>query len=104
MKLKITKSRKFLSKLKKNEFDCLIFKFLKKNSQIKSSVKLSYVFYNVRNFFFRKFSHKGLSFNKNRCVLTSRSRSVYRLLRVNRITYKNLILSGLIYGYKKSSF
>ena len=104
MKLKITKSRKFLSELKKNELDNLIFKFLKKNYQIKENLKLSFVFYNVRNFFFKKFGYKGLSFNKNRCILTSRSRSVYRILRVNRITYKNFILSGLVYGYKKSSF
>jgi ribosomal protein S14 len=104
MKLKITKSRRFLLKLKKNEFDCLILKFLKKNYLIRSNLKLNYVFFNVRNFYLKKFGYKGLSFNKNRCVLTSRSRSVYRLLRVNRITYKNLILSGLVYGYKKSSF
>lgn len=104
MKLKITKSRRFLSELKKNEFDILIFRFLKKNYQIKENLKLNFVFYNVRSFFLRKFGYKGLSFNKNRCILTSRSRSVYRILRVNRITYKNLILSGLVYGYKKGSF
>jgi len=41
---------------------------------------------------------------KNRCVLTNRSRSVYRKFKMSRIFFKKLALDGLLIGVKKASW
>jgi small subunit ribosomal protein S14 len=41
---------------------------------------------------------------RNRCVLTGRSRSVYRLFRISRIQFRDLGSNGLIPGIRKSSW
>lgn len=41
---------------------------------------------------------------KNNCVLTGRSKSVYRQFKLSRIMFRELALKGLIYGIKKSSW
>lgn len=41
---------------------------------------------------------------KNRCLLTGRSKSVYRELKISRIMLRELCSSGMIPGLKKSSW
>ena len=41
---------------------------------------------------------------KNRCVLTNRSRAVYRKFKLSRIFLKKLALEGLLVGIKKASW
>jgi len=41
---------------------------------------------------------------RNRCVLTGRSRSVYRDFKISRIMLKELALNGLMPGVTKSSW
>lgn len=45
-----------------------------------------------------------LSKLRNRCILTSRSKSVYKKLHISRIKFRELILNGLQLGFKKSSW
>lgn len=41
---------------------------------------------------------------KNRCVITGRSKSVYRYFKISRIQLRNLALNGRITGYSKVSW
>lgn len=41
---------------------------------------------------------------KNRCVLTGRSRAVYKLFRLSRIKFRELANEGLIPGVTKASW
>ena len=41
---------------------------------------------------------------RNRCVLTGRSRGVYRQFKISRILFRELALTGLLPGVKKSSW
>jgi small subunit ribosomal protein S14 len=41
---------------------------------------------------------------RNRCIVTGRSRSVYKLFRVSRIVFRELASQGAIAGVKKASW
>lgn len=41
---------------------------------------------------------------RNRCVLTGRSRSIWRTFRISRIQLRKLALEGMLMGVKKSSW
>jgi small subunit ribosomal protein S14 len=41
---------------------------------------------------------------KNRCVITGRSKSVYKYFKISRIQLRNLALNGKIGGYSKVSW
>jgi len=41
---------------------------------------------------------------KNRCVLTGRSRSVYKKFKLSRIMFRELALKGLLTGVRKASW
>lgn len=41
---------------------------------------------------------------KNRCVITGRSKSVYRFCRLSRISFRDLASKGLLMGITKSSW
>jgi small subunit ribosomal protein S14 len=41
---------------------------------------------------------------KNRCILTGRSSSIYRIYRISRIKFRDLGRKGFITGLKKSSW
>lgn len=41
---------------------------------------------------------------RNRCLLTGRSRGVYRQFRLSRLAFRRLALSGMIPGITKSSW
>ena len=41
---------------------------------------------------------------RNRCIVTGRSRSVYRWARMSRLTIREMIAAGLFPGWSKSSW
>lgn len=41
---------------------------------------------------------------RNRCLLTNRSRSIYRKFRLSRLTFRRLALNGELIGVRKSSW
>lgn len=41
---------------------------------------------------------------KNRCIITGRSKSVYRFCRLSRISFRELASKGLLIGVSKSSW
>lgn len=41
---------------------------------------------------------------RNRCILTGRSRSVWRTFRISRIQLRKLALEGLLMGVKRASW
>lgn len=41
---------------------------------------------------------------KNRCTITGRARSVYRLFKLSRLEFRKKALAGLIPGLKKASW
>lgn len=41
---------------------------------------------------------------KNHCVLTGRSKSVYKHFKISRIMFRELALKGLLYGVRKASW
>jgi small subunit ribosomal protein S14 len=62
----------------------------------------------VRFFFFMKLNRIGKNFSKvrikNRCIITNRSQSVYRDLRVNRTILKQFLGNDFLTGIRKSSW
>lgn len=41
---------------------------------------------------------------KNNCVLTGRSKSVYKQFKISRIMFRELALKGLLFGVRKASW
>ena len=48
--------------------------------------------------------NSSLSRIRNRCVLTSRSKSVYKKLGISRIKLRELVLHGVQFGIKKNTW
>lgn len=86
-----------------------IFSLLEKKkiilNHIINNLKLSE---NIRNFAYLQLNHiskiSTITKIKNRCVLSNRSRAVYRKFKLSRIFLKNYALQGLIMGVKKASW
>jgi len=86
----------------------LSYSFLEKKKLI-----LTYIIHNLAlNFTIRQFAqtelHNLLQKNshtkiKNRCVLTNRSRGVYRQIKMSRLFFKKYALCGMLTGIKKAS-
>jgi small subunit ribosomal protein S14 len=41
---------------------------------------------------------------RNRCIITGRPRSIYKLFRISRIVFRELALQGALLGINKSSW
>lgn len=65
---------------------------------LKNKALVNFRFYN-----FYKGSKYSLTRVRNRCLISSRSRSVYRRFRLNRLTFKHLVILGYLPGYGASS-
>lgn len=57
-----------------------------------------------KNLSFTQKKFQPITFIKNRCVLTGRSRAVYKKFKMGRMPLKNLILHGFISGVTKYSW
>lgn len=93
------KDKKNRKNVESNEFKNLSIKFL--NSLLSNNPK--FLSFQSKNNFKLKIQQKFSSKTRlvNRCVLTNRSRGVFRPFNVSRILLRKLILFGLIPGYSK---
>jgi len=96
---KINKDKKFRFVLLKKEFKLRKIRSLISNFKLNKNIK---ILLSKRLIYFSK---KGIvPLIKNRCFFTSRSRSVYRICKFSRITFKNEISYGNLTGFRKSSW
>lgn len=94
MKNKILKDRKKRILFKKQEVKRLSFKIglrLKRKLKLNSIAKLSHLPKN-----------SSLSKIRNRCILTGRSRGIYKKLKISRIKFREMCLNGLSVGFTKA--
>ena len=82
-----------------NELKKLQYKYMIKNQSINKEIRSEYI--NKLNKLNRNSSKIRV---KNRCILTGRARSVYKLFRVSRIKFRELASQGKIPGVTKASW
>jgi small subunit ribosomal protein S14 len=83
-------------KFKKKELDLLFLHLIYKNTTIPYLYKKNCNFYQLNKMdFFSKI--------QNICIVTGRSRSVYKIFKISRIMLRQLGSKGLILGLRKSS-
>jgi small subunit ribosomal protein S14 len=87
----------------------IVYKQEKKNLLLKFIIRSTSLSIKLRNKMQNQFFEKSsLNFSKvrvnNRCILTSRSKSVNSSLKLSRITFRKLASEGLLLGIKKSSW
>lgn len=84
----------------KQEKKILLLKFIIRSTSLSKNVRIK-----AQNNFFNK---PSVNFSKirvkNRCVFTSRSKSVNSNMKISRITFRKLASEGLLLGIKKSSW
>jgi ribosomal protein S14 len=80
--------------LKRIEYQSII-----KNTELSKEIR--YNFINKLNALSRNSSKVRV---KNRCILTGRSKAVYRFCKINRIKMRELAAKGVLNGIKKSSW
>ena len=77
----------------------LIYKIISKNLKLKNNIRWKA---QQRFFFFHQ--NSSLTRIKNLCILTGRSKSVYRLLKISRIKLRKLASKGSLPGIAKYSW
>jgi len=62
----------------------------------------------IRYFYFNKLSKKNKNFTmvrvNNRCLLTNRAQSTYKIFRLNRSTIREMMGMSMLQGLRKSSW
>lgn len=104
MKHKVTSEKRKRTLHKKNEFFLFISKFFFKNLKNTKDITYQYLFFNLRNFLFKRKKIKTIINFKNRCILAGRPKAVFTHLRISRISFRNLALFGFLAGFRKSSY
>ena len=86
----------------------LIYKYMLKRIQYKSIIKnqtvnkeIRYKYINMLNTLNRNSCETRY---KNRCVLTGRSRAVFKLFKLSRIKFRELASQGMLPGVTKASW
>lgn len=100
------KKKKYIQK------DIKIRQNVKKNEDLRLSLKAMHnsLFLNPKNRYLAsiKMSMKKKTISptrvRNRCVLTGRSRGIYKFLKISRIMVKDLASKGLLPGIKRASW
>ena len=77
----------------------LILKIISKNFNLKKEIR-----WKVQQKWFRFNQNSSLTRIKNLCVLTGRSRSIYRLFKMSRIQFRHLASKGLLPNVFKASW
>ena len=77
----------------------LIFKIISKNLNLKKDLRWKA---QQKWFFFN--SNSSLTRIKNICILTGRTRSIYRLFKISRIQLRKLASEGFLPGVSKYSW
>ena len=77
----------------------LVLKIISRNLDIKKDLRWKL---NQKWFFFHQ--NSSITRIKNLCVLTGRSRSIYRLFKISRIQLRKLASNGFLPGVSKYSW
>nr|YP_001165372.1 ribosomal protein S14 [Phytophthora ramorum]ABG54123.1 ribosomal protein S14 [Phytophthora ramorum]ACD46639.1 ribosomal protein S14 [Phytophthora ramorum] len=99
MQKKIKKNIKQRYLFKNYEKNRLALKILSKNLNIKKEFRWKL---QQKWFFFHQ--NSSITRIKNLCVLTGRSKSIYRLFKISRIKLRNLTSKGSLPGVSKYSW
>jgi small subunit ribosomal protein S14 len=99
MQKKIKKNIKQRYLFKDSEKRRLILKIISKNLNIEKDLRWKL---HQKWFFFN--SNSSLTRIKNLCVLTGRSKSIYRLFKISRIQLRKLASIGFLPGVSKYSW
>jgi ribosomal protein S14 len=93
---KIEKDKKFRLVYKKSEKKKRVFRYLLESTNIKESTKsmLRFLFYKVHRY-------SAISYIRNRCVFTGRSRGVLSRYQMSRHMFKKFVKFGKLSGIKK---
>ncbi len=83
----------------KNELKRLEYKSIIKNQKIIQKVRYKYI--NKLNKLNKNSSQTKI---RNRCILTGRSRGVYKMFRLSRIKFRELASQGMLPGVQKASW
>ena len=86
-------------KFRNTEFNLNINKYIIKNARIDALLK--------KKIFLKKLmpiKKIGKTFLVNHCIITGRDRGVFRKFKLSRVTLKNFIETGSLYGIKKTSW
>jgi len=98
MKSKYYRDRNIRLFFKKNEYKIKIVKALFEDTVLSKTLR-----YKLR-FFLNSLSKFGISIRiKNRCLLTSRSRSLIKPFNVSRLIFRKMVSEGSLPGVRKSS-
>ncbi len=99
MKKKIKKNIKQRYLFKNLEKKRLVLKIISKNLNIQKNLR-----YKIQQKWFFFNQNSSITRIKNICVLTGRSKSVYRLFKISRIQLRKLASEGLLPGVSKYSW
>jgi small subunit ribosomal protein S14 len=101
MKNKWKKDKFFRNKYANSEKKRNVVLYLLKTPVISSSIKVK-----LAKQLFNRYKKKQYSYirARNRCLITGRSRSIIRLFKLSRLTFKKQASLGLLSGVKKFSW
>lgn len=83
----------------KHEKKRLILKAITQNINLSTTVR-----WKVQKKFYPLSSNSSITRIKNRCIITGRSRSVYRFFKLSRIQLRKLASTGHLPGLSKTSW
>lgn len=83
----------------KNEKQRLILKAITQNTQFEKKTR-----WKIQQKFFNLSNNSSVTRIKNRCIITGRSRSIYRLFKMSRIQLRKLASEGALPGLSKYSW
>ncbi len=83
----------------KNELKRLQYKSIIKNQKLTKEIRYKYI--NKLNKLNKNSSETKI---RNRCILTGRSRGVYKMFKLSRIKFRELASQGMLPGVQKASW
>lgn len=96
MKYNIKKNKKQRSLYKQLEKKKLIFKIISKNFLFSKEIR-----WKTQQNFFQINNNSSITRIKNRCIITGRSKSIYRFFKLSRIQLREFASQGLLPGLSK---
>ena len=99
MQKKIKKNIKQRFLFKKNEKKRLIIKSILINTSLKKNIR-----WKTQQKFFKLNNNSSITRIKNICILSGRSKSIYRFFKISRICLRKLSSNGLLPGVFKYSW
>lgn len=96
--------------MRKQLYKDLRKRILFNNLEVKKNILKFFIINNKKNILKQqlKFQYNNYMSSytqvKNRCLITNRQRSVYRIFKLSRMKVKEFALQGILYGIKKASW